>query len=315
MTTVSVWTLSACLWLGGYGAVDEQEKIPEIRTLWDYQKPGETRKRFQGLLDELDREKHRDLRLEVQTQIGRTWGLEGGFGKAHDILDEVKKRLEGAGPRVRVRYLLERGRVFNSSGKAGDARPLFLEAWDLARESEDHGLAVDAAHMVGIVEKGEKSLEWNQRAIDYAEKTGEPRALDWLGSLYNNTGWSYHEMGKFEEALGLWQKALLWQKERSPGTDRERVARYMVGRGLRSLKRFQEALEIQQNLLAEIEGLELESDGYVHEEVAECLLALGKEEEARGQFGLAYDQLSKDDWLVEHEPDRLARLKRMAGRD
>jgi hypothetical protein len=54
-----------------------------------------------------------------------------------------------------------------------------------------------------------------------------------------------------------------------------------------------------------------ESDGYVFEEIGECLLALNREVEARPYFSKAYEILASDAWLAEQEPDRLARIKEL----
>lgn len=56
------------------------------------------------------------------------------------------------------------------------------------------------------------------------------------------------------------------------------------------------------------------TDGYVYEEIAENLALLGRNEEARPYFELAYLELGKDDWFVKNEPERLANLKKRAGR-
>jgi len=317
MNLLAILVLPAALVLGGQaeGSVDTTKHgHPDIRGVWDFDDPKASRERFEKLMAEFDGAADASFRLELKTQIARTFGLEGDFAPAHALLDEVETALGGTTPTVRMRYLLERGRAFNSSGEPGQARLLFLEAWELGRTTGEHGLAVDAAHMMAIVEKGDASLEWNERAIAYAEGTQDPKALDWLGSLYNNTGWSHHDMGNHERALELWRKALAWQHERNPDTDRERIARYMVGRGLRSLDRCDEALEVQRALLADIEAKGLARDGYVCEELGECLLALGRGDEAAPWFGRAWETLSKDDWLVKNEPERLARMKDLAGR-
>lgn len=297
---------------GGIMADDDKEEAQDIDKLWDYGKPAESRARFEKLLEETKEEG--DRRLEILTQIARTHGLERSFKAAHKILDDVEAKLETAAPVVRVRYLLERGRTFNSSDKAGEARALFLEAWDLAVKAAEHGYAVDAAHMMGIVEKDKASLEWNNKAIAYAEKSKDPRALRWLGSLYNNTGWTYHDMGEYETALELWRKGLAWHQERKTGR-RLFIARYMVGRGLRSLKRHEEALSAQRELLAEMEKAGEDQDGFVYEEIGENLHALGKEQEAKEYFKVAHDILSKDVYLVEKEASRLERLKKLGGGD
>ena len=57
--------------------------------------------------------------------------------------------------------------------------------------------------------------------------------------------------------------------------------------------------------LAMAEGI---PDGYNHEEIGECLLALGRPDEARPHFARAYEILSKDAWLADGEPERLKRL-------
>ncbi len=45
----------------------------------------------------------------------------------------------------------------------------------------------------------------------------------------------------------------------------------------------------------------------------ECLLALGKTEQAQLHFRSAWELLSKDDWLLANEPKRIERLKSQAG--
>jgi hypothetical protein len=72
------------------------------------------------------------------------------------------------------------------------------------------------------------------------------------------------------------------------------------------------ALAEQEALLAELDGLG-GADGYVFEEVAECLLALGRAEDARTFFGRAYASLAGDVHLRTDEPERLERLKSLGG--
>jgi tetratricopeptide (TPR) repeat protein len=200
--------------------------------------------------------------------------------------------------------------VFNSSGQAERARALFQEAWEAASgaEGEDY-YAVDAAHMIAIVEPPEAQIEWNLRALDLAERSKEQKARRWLGSLYNNMGWTYHDRGEHERALELFLKA---QRAREAQGDAEqvRVARWCVARAMRSLGRLDAALEIQRELERERAGAGT-PDGYVHEEIAECLLALGNEVEARPYFARAYQELLKDRWLAENERARLERLRHL----
>ena len=142
-----------------------------------------------------------------------------------------------------------------------------------------------------------------------AEASDDPRAQGWLGALYNNTGWAYHDSGEYERALELFEKGLAWRLERDD-PQATRIAKWTVARALRSLDRTHEALAMQQSLLGEHEAAGTR-DGYVFEEIAECLLSLDRPDEARTYFMRAYQELSKDGWLKDNERERLERLNRL----
>ncbi len=286
--------------------------LPDFDTLWDYEHPDETEKRFRELLPAAEQSGDASYHAQLLTQLARTQGLQRKFDEAHQILDTVEKMLTDDLKIARVRYLLERGRAFNSAKHPDEAKPLFVQAWELAQEAGDDGYAVDAAHMIAIVEKPEQMLEWNLRALAYAEKSQQPRGQKWLGSLYNNIGWTYHDdMKQYERALEIFQKALAWREANGSPANTIRIARWCVARTLRSLNRIDEALAMQRDLLkvAEAAG---EKAGYTHEELGELLLIQGSDE-AREHFALAYQDLSQDLWLAENEPERLARLKKLGG--
>ncbi|MCY4545593.1 MAG: hypothetical protein OXD39_10175 [Gemmatimonadetes bacterium] len=282
--------------------------VSDFDELWDYNDPVNTEKVFRELLPESRASGDPDYHTQLLTQIARTHSLRRQFNEAHHILDDAEALLSDETPVARVRYLLERGRTFNSAGEIEAARPLFEEAWDLARGIGEDYHAVDAAHMLGICETGDKALRWNEIAMEAAEASHDSRAKEWLGALYNNTGWTYHDAGEFQRALECFEKGLAWRVERNdPVTTR--IAKWSVARALRSLERTSEALDMQRSLLAELESAGTK-DGYVYEELAECLLILGKADDARPFFNLAYHELSKDAWLKENEADRLDRLQR-----
>jgi tetratricopeptide (TPR) repeat protein len=213
---------------------------------------------------------------------------------------------------VKVRYLLERGRALNSSKKPAEAMPLFEQAWDLAREIGEPGYAVDAAHMCAIATpKPEDKRAWNLKAIEYAEESGDKRALAWLGALYNNMGWDYHDEGAYEKALDMQRRCEKWHAERGEGSRGHLIARWSVAKQLRMLKRYDEAMKIQRDL----EGIyEKKGKGgqFVDEEIAEILYATGKAEEAKPYFKKAYEVLKDIRWVAE-DKERIARLKKLAG--
>ena len=87
-------------------------------------------------------------------------------------------------------------------------------------------------------------------------------------------------------------------------------SRLATSKTLRSLGRIDEALRIQEALKKELVESKAE-DGYVDEELGECLLALKRPEEARPHVRQAHELLSKDAWLAENEPSRIERLQRL----
>jgi len=281
--------------------------LPDFDLLWDYNNPAASEEKFREVLPQFP---DGNERLELLTQIARSQGLQRKFEQAHQTLDEIEGQLPVEVSRARVRYLLERGRVFNSSKHPDQARPFFERALKMAQELSEDFHAVDAAHMLAIVADPASALDWNLRAIQMAESSADERARGWLGSLYNNTGWSYHDMGDYESALTIFQKAESNFSGKG-SADKFRIAKWTVARCLRSLKRIEEALSKQMNLKAEFDAIG-GSDGYVEEEIGECLLLLKREEEARPYFAKAFELLSKDEWLVDNEPERVKRLKEMS---
>lgn len=186
--------------------------------------------------------------------------------------DTIELPREGASV-ARARYLLERGRTFNSAGSRERARPLFFEAFEVARAVENDRFAVDAAHMLGIVEEPEAAREWNHRALTLAEGSDDPRAREWLGSLYQNMGYNALQEERYDRALVLFERLIAWSRERGRD-EQEEIGRWFVGRTYR---------------------------------------AMGRDEEARRHFAAAYQRLSRDAWFAEAEPARLKRMKRLGG--
>lgn len=280
----------------------------DIDEFWEYSDPAASETRFRAALDSA----RGDLRLELLTQIARTFSLRSRFEEAHGVLNDVERQLTGAGARPNVRYLLERGRTFNSKGEKDKARELFIRAWDQAREAQLEGLAVDAAHMVAITYSGSAdAIDWNQRGLAIARGSRDPKAKGLIPAMLNNSAWDLHQMERFEEALSLFEEAQVeWTARGKP--ERIQIAKWSVARCFRSLERYDEALEIQRALEAEHKEAGT-TDGYVFEEIAENLALMGRNEEARPYFELAYLDLGKDEWFVKNEPERLANLKKRAG--
>ena len=282
--------------------------LPDFDALWDYNNPARTEMKFREIL--LQVPENEPAFLELLTQIARAQGLQHKFENAHQTLNQVERRLGNVPSRQRIRYLLERGRVFNSSGQPEKASPLFEQALSLAEKISEDFYAIDAIHMLAIVSQPEQSLDLNLRAVECAEQARDEKARNWLGSLYNNLAWSYHDLGNYELALETFVKEEAWQISKGK-INEMRIAAWCIARTLRSMNRFEEALSRQMQLKKDFDTAG-EKDGYVLEEIGECLLALNRRGEARPYFSAAYETLSQDVSLVVNDPHRLARLKTLA---
>lgn len=287
-----------------------------INKLWNFGDPAATEVRFVEVLGRADYAPGTATRAELLTQIARSQGLQRKFDEARRTLSEADALMASLGDAAkvaRVRWHLERGRTDNSSKTGDRGRADFLKALDLAQAAGEENLAGDAVHMMAIIEPPDAALEWSHRGIRMAEEAKSEKAKNWLGPLYNNTGWTYHDRKEYGKALELFEKSLAYRTEKKQ-EDEIRIAKWTIARCLRSLGRFEEALSRQQALHAEFEAAK-KTDGYVFEELGECLLALNRAAEARPWFAKAHAELSKDEWLAANEKPRIDRLAELGNPD
>jgi tetratricopeptide (TPR) repeat protein len=306
----AAWLFCASAAMSAHAAAQAPDYSATLDAMWDFDAPARSGERFR-----VERERHaaqsREA-LEASTQLARTLGLQRRFAEADALLDEIERRVDAAPTRVRVRYLLERGRVRNSSGEAASAVPLFHAAVRASDDDTSPGAAfyrIDALHMLGIADAVERRAGWDRQALAAAEAATDPRARNWRGSLLHNLGWEAHDAGRYAEALDYWQRALAL-REASGDAARTRIARWTVARGLRSLGRLDEAWAAQQALAVDMERVGA-PDGFVYEELAEIALARGDADAARPYAAKAYAALRTDEGLKATAPQRLARLARL----
>lgn len=292
-----------------------QPPLPPIDSLWDYSRPADSERRFREILPRARETGGPGYLAELLSQIARTHSLRGQFPQAETLLAEAEAALQGVPPdgepRARVRILLERGRVLNSSGRPAEAAEPFRRAYELARASGEEFLEVDAAHMLGIVLPGDEGIGWNLRGIERARASAELRVRGWLGPLHNNLGWTLADRGDYREALAHFRESREAYEARGAAGP-VRVARWSAAKMQRLLGEVEIALAEQEALAREWEEAGA-PDGYVCEELGECLLLLGRGEEARPHFARAYRLLAGDAHLTRNEPDRLQRLRDLGG--
>jgi tetratricopeptide (TPR) repeat protein len=289
-------------------------QLPEFDSLWNYDDPTGTEAKFRELLPGAQAAGDSGYLAELLTQIARAQGLQQKFADANATLDQADALTQPDHPdhpemkTARVRILLERGRGLNSSGKPEESIRYFKDALKLAGDAGLEFHAVDSVHMLGIATKGEESLRWNEEAIRMSEAAKDPRARRWLGPLYNNTGWTYFDLRRYDDALKMFQKDLAF---RTPSGNKVEIgiARWSAAKVLRYLGRVDEALKIQMELLQLPELKGGDNEGYTREEIGECLILLGRQAEAVPHFAIAWQLLHDDPWLKRDEPKRLDRLK------
>ena len=289
----------------------DHDSCPDWGELWTFDDPAGAEQRFRERAFEERRAGRSNCQEQALTQVARAQGLQRKFAEGHRTLDELGEtdRLHG---RSRAYALLERGRLFNSAGERDAARPLFERAFAFSSTESMDDLAVDAAHMVAIalMEEPALALSWNEKALDLCQRSSDPRARRWKGSLLNNIGWTEFDLQRYEDALTTFVK--LEELRRVEGkTQQVLIARYSQGKTLRKMGKTSAALQLQEELLSSYEKAGLEASGYVYEELGECKLELGTGGH-QADFQRAHEELSKDPWLVDNEAERLERLERLS---
>jgi tetratricopeptide (TPR) repeat protein len=284
-----------------------EARAMDIAALWNFDDPAASEARFRAALADAQG----DAALSLQTQIARTYSLRRRFDEAHALLDSLAPQLAGAGAEPRVRALLERGRTHRSARARDKARPLFEQAAALAQSAGLEFLAVDALHMVALVQTDpNEELRWNRAALAAARSARDPQARDWEGSLSNNLGMTLHGLGRHSEAMEAF-RAQLAVRERQGRPKELRIARWMIAWTHRALGEHDAALAILHTLARELAATNTR-DGYVPEEIGMNLRALGRADAARPWFAQALADHRAAPLADRPDDAALARLERLA---
>ncbi len=228
-----------------------------MRSTWDFQDPEESRKKFVALTELAASEEEKTI---FRTQIARSLGLEKRFEEAQLVLDSIEDWKREQTLITQIYFLLEQGRVLNSSGQKVQA----LDFFEQAAKLDVPGLQLDAIHMIAIAQSSKTLSESvNRRGLERALSSSLEIDRRWAGAFFNNLGWDLHDQEKFEEALVVFKDGLDFRLEQGEAMPIH-VAWWSVARCLRSLSRYDEALEIQTRLQqSEVK------DNYVDEEIEE----------------------------------------------
>jgi tetratricopeptide (TPR) repeat protein len=265
-----------------------------IYEAWDFGNPRASMEVFAARTQTAESDSSRQI---WRTQMARALGLHGDFEGAREILAKVRAAIDQLphGPdrhHLSARWEIEYGRVLNAEGDPAAARPYFERAHQEAMAAAAEGLAIDALHMIAIVEGklGGRSRVWNEQALSQAQASRDPDARRWQASLLNNLGWDFHKAGDHEGALDRFEEAARLRRQSGTPVAIEQ-AQWAVGRALRSVGRFDEALAVQLELASQPPGAD---DGYVYQEIGENLRALGRVEQAESALARARELLGPE---------------------
>lgn len=251
---------------------DEQQLIDR---LWDFGDPAASEERFREATDDDSHPAH--VRAVMTTQLARAVGIQGRADEALALLDAVATEgipsddAERDAAEVRARVAIERGRILAAGDRRAEAVPELTRGVRYAALAGSNFLVLDALHMLALNDEGHEE-EWAAEGFDVLAGSRDPRVLRWGVALHNNLGWTMHDGGRAEAALGEFEQAVE-AADRYGTAEQQHVARWSVARCLRTLGRTDEALDLQHEL-----ARARPDDPYVQSELA--LLTRGESGEA-----------------------------------
>jgi tetratricopeptide (TPR) repeat protein len=198
-------------------------------------------------------------------------------------------------PRAWSRYLGVRGRFEWLDDDLETATVTFREMYEYCLQHDLHERAIDAAHMVAITAPPEEQILWGKKGIEAAEQ-GDIEG--WLGPLWNNLGWTYDDLGRYQESL----EALLKAREyhwKLGGEKNKLIADWSVGHAYRMTGQLEEAARWMRPVLAWAERL------YDAEKSPNAAEWIGHSCRELGQMALLRDELDEALQYFQRAQERL----------
>lgn len=108
-------------------------------------------------------------------------------------------------PHNAVVRLCAQGMSAEAEGREADARDLFVQAWEAAKNDYD---ACVAAHYVARHQPTpQETLRWNQECLTRADRVGDDRVRGFYASLHANMGRAHLHLGQPEKARKHFESA------------------------------------------------------------------------------------------------------------
>ncbi len=280
-------------------------------------KPADIEKNLKKILPEAKSRTNKSIYLQILSQIALAQAMQHKFKLAHKTLDTAEKLLTSNYSIAQARVLLERGRVYMQAFQFKKSLPFFLKSYQFSKKHKLDYHASNAAHMIAFVTPNLKDkIKWNKISIAINTQSKDPKVSDWNMIDYNNLGSNFIDAKKYQEAISAYKQTVKLAIKKKL----EVIAlggKWGIACGLRGLNKIDQALTMQLELLDQYNALHKKgilttellrvTRGVVCEELAEIYLDKTKQYAA-----LAYQDLSKDQWMKKLKKDRIDKMKRLS---
>jgi tetratricopeptide (TPR) repeat protein len=189
------------------------ELVKQGDELFNENKQSEALEVYQSAADTALVEKDNATLVEAYSQVARCYLSMDKKDDGRPWLAKAEAAARESEPLGWTRYLGVKGRYLwkDAAEKQGEAAPVVEEAakifsglYDYALAHQLYNRAIDAANMMSIVARPEERIEWGLKGIKAAEDGG---LESWLAPLWNNLGWNYSDLGRYDESLEALKKA------------------------------------------------------------------------------------------------------------
>lgn len=280
---------------GGGGKEDTLESmLAAAEDLFDAGQHADAAAAFEGVADEALAADEEILYVEACAMAARSHLAGGDVEMGHTWLVRAAAKASDSEPAGWSRYLSVRGRFEWKRGDLETATETFEDLFLFCEQNEFWERAVDASNMAAITGPPGEVFDWSERGIEIAERGGLTR---WLGPLWNNLGWNYHDEGMYDEAYG----ALVKAREYHYMNERELprlIADYSVAHVMMKQGRLDEAGVEMRKVLRWATRLNDDGDpnalewmGFSRWDLGEMALASGEREEGAAMLAQALGEL------------------------
>ena len=223
----------------------------------------------------------------------------GRFDEAASFLKGAESLAQSAHPELLDECALRRGTLYFHRGDTIAARDAYRAALQLARERKNEFLEVAALGSLAVastrLEHYDEAIDWNGRALQLSQALGDLRSVS---KIEGNSGWSYHEIGDYANALAQFENAE--QDAERAGLVADRVYWLNSAAGVHyDLAEYSAAEATSQKAIALTR--KLKDDG----STIECLQNLALVALARNQFEEAKHSVDEALQLENSRPDQV----------